>query len=168
MSGRWSSSRPPGKLLADGRGHLAGRGDVLLLPVRRLGAPDPSSPPPSPYRLSLAFMAAAPGGVAALSFEDEEAAIQQATRSLGLDLTVEEGGTLRSLAECFAHGPAEAGFDVLHLSCHGGLHPPCLLLEDDYGDPRPASADELASSLGLAPCECPSRAPRRSSPPPGT
>jgi hypothetical protein len=138
----------PWELLADADGHLAGRPDVLYLPVRRLGAPARSSPAPSPFRLSLVFMAAAPRGSEQLNFEEEESAIQQATGTLGLDLTVEESGSVRFLAETMAREAADSGVDVLHLSCHGAIDPPCLLFEDEGGDADLVSADELADALG--------------------
>ena len=137
----------PWELLADAYGHLAGDPKVRFLPVRRLG--QPSAPAaPSPFRLSLAFMAAAPHGASSLNFEEEEAAIFKATGSLGLDLTVEETGSLNSLSDCLARDGVGCTFDVLHLSCHGGLNPPRLLFEDEVGDPFPVSADRSPEAFG--------------------
>ena len=65
-------------------------------------------------RLSLVFMAAAPRDQRRLDYEAEETAILDATAKTGLDLTVEESGTLEWLAARVAE---EAPVDVLHLSC---------------------------------------------------
>ena len=130
----------PWELLADASGCWAERGSLVYCPVRRL---DPL--PPSPYKLSAVFMAAAPKGVGQLRFEDEEAAILKATHDSGMDLVVEESGTLRLLRSRVA----EENPDVVHISCHGRLKPqPALLLEDEFGDSSPASMQDLV--LGLA------------------
>ena len=92
---------------------------------------------PSPCRLSLVFMAAAPRDQLRLDYEAEETAILDATEQTGLDLTVEESGALKWLATCVAR---EAPVDVLHLSCHGqGGAEPALCLETDEGATHLAS-----------------------------
>jgi hypothetical protein len=133
----------PWELLAlDGR-YLALDEGVLLCPLRRLGAPQPPAPP-SPYRLSLVFMAAAPRGADNLDYEAEEAAILDATGDIEIDLAVEESGTLDRLARLIAREQP----DIVHLSCHGVLLPqPSLLLEDDLGDADPATTARLVSEL---------------------
>lgn len=135
----------PWELMTQGSTHLATRSDVLLCPVRRLGRPREPMPP-SPYRLSVVFMAAAPRGASELFFEHEEAAILDAAGAAGLDLTVEESGTLKWLADCMAQ---QKPVDVLQISSHGTTEPsPLLLLETELGDRHPASAEDIASELG--------------------
>ncbi|MCP4660266.1 MAG: CHAT domain-containing protein, partial [bacterium] len=110
----------PWELLADDRGHLAARLEVVYCPCRRFGsAGDPR--PPSQYRLAAMFMAAAPEGSKVLSFEAEETAILEATGSIGMDLTVEESGHLPRLVENMAR--VDGAVDVLHISCHGTSSP---------------------------------------------
>ncbi len=138
----------PWELAADHKGHLAGDGHVLYCPVRRIG--DPMEPDPcGPQRLSLAFMAASPSVSEAqpLRFEDEERAVFQATGNLGMDLTVEESGTLRGLAETLSR--ASDPF-VLHVSCHGDIRDgqPVLILETDEGAPHFAGPEAFSRELG--------------------
>jgi tetratricopeptide (TPR) repeat protein len=135
----------PWELLADAAGHLAADPSLVLSPVRRLGA---TSKPeaPSDHRLSLVFMAAAPEGAASLDYESEERAILDATSGIGLDLVVEESGSLAALADMMA---IEAPVDILHLSCHGlSDSGPRMLLEDELGKRAAATADDFAQGLG--------------------
>jgi hypothetical protein len=137
----------PWELLADEHGHLAAYPDLKYCPVRRLG-PRATPAPPSDCRLSMVFMAAAPEGQVPLNYETEEAAILEATGNIGIDLTVEESGTLPLLAECLAQESLSEPVGVLHISCHGRHHAsPRLLLEDDRGGPAPATAADLADAL---------------------
>jgi tetratricopeptide (TPR) repeat protein len=136
----------PWEIIADDQGHLAANPALLFCPLRRMGkAQEPLEP--SAYRLSTVFMAAAPEqGGPPLQYEAEETAILQAAGQLGMDLTVEESGTLPLLVQCMAR---EKPVDVLHLSCHGDNDPQsCLLLEDDEGGPVPAGFSDLRSKLG--------------------
>ena len=141
----------PWELAADHKGHLAGDGHVLYCPVRRIG--EPMVPDPcGDYRLSLTFMAASPASPSVsqaqpLRFEDEERAVFQATGNLGMDLTVEESGTLRGLAETLSR--ASDPF-VLHVSCHGAIRDgqPVLILETDEGDPHFAGPEAFNGGLG--------------------
>jgi tetratricopeptide (TPR) repeat protein len=134
----------PWELLADDRGHLAADLALRYAPVRRLG--EPAQPEaPSPCRLSLVFMAAAPRDQRRLNYEAEETAILNATAKTGLDLTVEESGALEWLAARVAE---EAPVDVLHLSCHGqGGTEPALCLETDEGATDLASVEHLIGEL---------------------
>lgn len=137
----------PWELLADEHGPLAGRPDIVFCPVRRLGNPvEPLEP--SPYRLSVAFMAASPEGQPVLAFEEEEAAVLEATGGLALDLAVEESGNLQHLGHFLRDLDPPA--DVLHLSCHGrtGVKP-VLLFEDELGNPEPVTAADLARKIVL-------------------
>jgi hypothetical protein len=138
----------PWELLADERGHLAQR-TPLFVPVRRLGKrAEPVAS--SAYRLSMVFMAAAPeGGGAALSYEEEETAILRAVGSLGMDVVVEEMGTLEDLAETMAR---EKPVDVLHVSCHGNNKPePVLGLETETGGLARTTPLEAFTSRSMGP-----------------
>jgi tetratricopeptide (TPR) repeat protein len=134
----------PWELLADDRGYLAANLALRYTPVRRLGEPTQPAEP-SPCRLSLVFMAAAPRDQRRLDYEAEEAAILDARAKIGLDLTVEESGALEWLAARVAE---EAPVDVLHLSCHGqGGAKPALCLETDEGATDLASVERLVGEL---------------------
>jgi CHAT domain-containing protein len=133
----------PWELLASDGEFWALQASLVYCPIRRIGkAGAPAQP--SETRLGLVFMAAAPRGADGLDYESEEASILTATRSLGLDLAVEESGTLELLAACVAREQPE----VVQISCHGTLHPqPGLLLEDDLGDAKLVSANQLVKRL---------------------
>ena len=136
----------PWETLADDGGFLAGDGKLLYCPLRRLGrAADPREP--SKYRPSIVFMAAAPKrGGPELNYEAEETAVLGATSRIGIDLTVEESGTLSLLADCMAR---QSPVDVLHIVCHGHNRPgPILQLENDEGGPAHCAPLDLARELG--------------------
>ena len=143
QSGARSFLDAPWELVADEYGHWAARDSLVYCPVRRIGRCGAENSP-SPFRLTTMFMAAAPNGVGGLRFEDEEIAILEATRDIGMRLVVEESGTLRLLrARVVEEKP-----DVVHISCHGALRPqPALLLEDEFGDSSSATAQEVARAL---------------------
>ena len=138
----------PWELVARDGFHLAEMPDLAWSPVRRLGNPA-EPPPPSTLRLSAVFMAAEPRGRSVpLSYESEESAILDAAGSIGMDLIVEESGSLPLLADCLAR---EAPVDVLHISCHGTDQPrPMLSLEDDEGNSAPARAGDLDDAIASA------------------
>lgn len=125
--------------------HLALDPDLLYAPVRRLG-PAGVEAPPSAYRLSVVFMAAQPDGVLpALDVDGEEAELRAATGGIGMDLTVDESGTVDGLGETMARVEA---CDVVHVSCHGLAEPrPVLLFEDVRGGRDDVTADELATGM---------------------
>jgi tetratricopeptide (TPR) repeat protein len=137
----------PWELLAFDGVHLATDINVRFNPLRQIG--EPTTPfTPEPYRLSLIFMAAAPDKVGALAYEKEELAILTATRNSGIDLVVEETGTLAELAaEVSFHRP-----DVVHVSCHGGFDNgnPILLLEDEEGGQICISATDWLGQPSLS------------------
>ncbi|WP_194821725.1 CHAT domain-containing protein [Micromonospora sp. S-DT3-3-22] len=141
----------PWELLAREGAFLTVAGRAPLLPVRAVGEHAASTGPVEPGNrpLRVLFMAASPEGVEpVLNFEAEEAAILAATRRTGTDLVVEESGTLEGLRFLSRdYGPGH--FDVLHLSGHattaGGQ--PVFLLEDEYGAPTRATADQLAEAM---------------------
>lgn len=134
----------PWELLASDGRHWALSLDAIYCPIRRIGkALQP--PARAPHRLSLVFMAAAPRGADKLNYEAEEAAILTATRDLGLDLVVEESGTLDLLSGCVARERPHA----IQISCHGMLDPePGLLLEDEVGDRDFVTTTKLIRTLG--------------------
>jgi len=135
----------PWELAADEAGYLVADPGTMWAPLRRIG---PRRDPPGPkgrHRLGALFMAAAPHGPDELDFEAEESAILQATLGIGLDLHVEDSGSLADLAQHWARiGPPE----ILHLSCHGsGGDDPLLVLEDKFGAPVPARLQDLAGEF---------------------
>ncbi|MBM4431308.1 MAG: CHAT domain-containing protein, partial [Chloroflexi bacterium] len=133
----------PWELLAAQHEHWALSPNHAFCPLRRIGQSlDP--PDPAPYRLSLVFLAASPRAETSLDYEGEEASFLLSTRGLGLDLVVEESGTLELLAACLARELPE----VAHISCHGRQRPsPGLLLEDELGDGDWVNTAELVRRL---------------------
>jgi hypothetical protein len=136
----------PWELLAPNGFFLAADQERLFRVMRRLGRPaEPATPA---YRdLSLLFMAAEIEGQGILSYEAEEAAILRATRSLPLNLAVEESGAVALLGERIAQdGP----FEALHLSCHGDIvgGAPVLALEKPEGGLDLAGIAALSQALG--------------------
>ncbi len=156
----------PWELLADKDGFWAKNTKLAFIALRRLGtAKTPAAP--SIYRLSTVFMAASPRGAEIsragklyeLDYEQEESAILKAAGGIGMDLVVEESGSLTYLQELLS---TIENIDVLHISCHGRSgKKPLLLLEDEFGDKHDADADQLAghvnqsnpSLLFLSACE---------------
>lgn len=135
----------PWELLADDTGHWAIDRAKGFCPIRRIGqAVAPLGP--SPNRLGMVFMAAAPHGADNLDFEAEEVSILSCTKNTQVDLYVEESGTLDLLAAAVAREQP----DVVQISCHGVLQPMLgLLLEDEVGDPFFAKASALISKLAV-------------------
>ena len=134
----------PWELLADSGQHWALASGFIYCPIRRIGTALEPPARASPDSLSLVFMAAAPAGADNLDYEAEESSILQATQQLGLDIVVEESGALSRLSAVVAREEP----DVVQISCHGTLEPtPCLLLEDDIGDPHMVDASTLVSRL---------------------
>ena len=117
----------PWELAATDDTYLAADPAMMWAPVRRIG-PTGIPPPPNPaHRLGVMFMAAAPRGQTSLDIEHEEAAILRATADLGLDLIVEDSGTLKEMTQAWN---TLGSLDALHLSCHGlGGDTPFLALE---------------------------------------
>jgi len=135
----------PWELACTADGYLAADAALMWAPLRRLG-PRAASPPPDPkHRLGVMFMAAAPAGQSELDIEAEELAILRATAALGVDLVVEETGTLLELSRAWTEARS---LNVLHLSCHGAGGPePFLALEDEFGDLAEVKLPNLASRL---------------------
>jgi tetratricopeptide (TPR) repeat protein len=134
----------PWELAADKTGFLAAAAGTMWTPLRRIG---PTREPPKPdgeFRLSALFMAAAPRGPDELDFDAEESAILKATAKAGLDLHVEDSGTLAELVPHWARLSPE----VLHVSCHGTAEPePALALEDPTGGLALATLPDLAGEF---------------------
>jgi tetratricopeptide (TPR) repeat protein len=97
--------------------------------------------------LALLFMAAEVDGQGILSYEQEEAAILQATKGLALNLMVEESGAIEFLGQRIAlDGP----FEALHLSCHGNIvkGEPFICLETAEGSEDRINIARLSDALG--------------------
>lgn len=142
-------SAPWELLLADCDFLAADRGS-LYAPVRRL-ARRPGPAGLRPGALSVLFMAGSPRGIQpVLDFEAEEMMIVRATAGLPLDLFVEPMGSARALARhALTLDKGESALHVIHLNCHGDVDPnPCLLLEDDSGDPDFVEPARLIDELG--------------------
>ncbi|MEV0104102.1 tetratricopeptide repeat protein, partial [Nocardia sp. NPDC050789] len=153
----WALLRAPWELLARSRtGFLAADELVRFSVVRRLG-PVESARALDDFRLGLAFMASAPAGQHELDYEAEEAAILEAVGDGRVDLTVEDTGDPVQLGTRLA----ESGeMTAVHVSCHGlnnwraegsSLGVPVLLLENEFGGPRPTTAAELVRLLPAMP-----------------
>jgi len=141
----------PWELLHDGGQWLGGHAHQPFTAVRRVrdsGAQPSASHPiaETPNRpLRVLFMACSPRDVApVLDYEQEEIAILDAASKHGIELVVEETGSLAGLAERL--GDYDAGyFDVLHLTGHAALidNKPVFLMEDDFGQRFEASPDHI-------------------------
>ncbi|EDM77957.1 hypothetical protein PPSIR1_19149 [Plesiocystis pacifica SIR-1] len=143
--GRRALLMAPWEILADDVGHLALLPDVGLMVWRRLGVVSETTNAPPDVALSVLFMAADPTGQVRLDYEREEQAILSATKSLHLDLFVEETGTAREFGERLSRlQTPEQSVSVVHLSCHGLLgEEPALLLESTEGNPERCTARDL-------------------------
>ena len=123
---------------------------IVYCPVRRIGKPgEPDAL--SSYGLSVTFMAASPDSNLKtdrppLRFEEEERAIFQAKGNLGMDLVVEESGTLKILAKTLL---LEKEPSVLHISCHGSIKDkgPVLVLETDEGESDYVGPDRFGQAF---------------------
>ncbi|MGW2787291.1 CHAT domain-containing protein, partial [Streptomyces populi] len=148
----WALLRAPYELLAAPADGFLAEAPELFAVVRRLGHPSAAEALDG-YRLGVAFMASAPRGQHELDFEAEEMAILNAVGETSVDLVVEDSGNPEHLGLRLSE---LGGMPVVHLSCHG-LHnwrpgpdkpaTPVLLMEDDLGDGRPTSANELVGLL---------------------
>ena len=139
----------PWEILAPDRAYLAADPNQSFVVYRSIGRSADATPPEPDYRdLTAMFMAAAPKGQRELDFEAEETAILDATARLPMQLLVEESGCQDFLKERLGQ---EGPFEVVHLSCHGDIHPdmgPVLALETPEGNLAPATAGAITSMLG--------------------
>jgi formylglycine-generating enzyme required for sulfatase activity len=128
--------------------HMALEPGVLLTVVRRLG-PVAQPAAPSRHRLSVVFMAAQPAGMTSLDVEREERAIRDATGGIGMDLGVEDSGSLEGLGDLVARTD---DCDVIHVSCLGATgHRPALALEGKLGECVHATASDIWGGVGQKP-----------------
>ena len=136
----------PWELLAPKGIFLAADNERPYRVARRLGRLEEPAVPA--YRdLALLFMAAEVEGQSILNYEQEEAAILQATKSPALNLSVEESGSVEFLGQRIAEdGP----FEALHLSCHGEIvkGEPVLALENAEGGLDLTGIAKLSEVLG--------------------
>lgn len=139
----------PWELLVEQNDFLAGDPTQPFVVFRSIHRTPHATPPPPRHRdLAVMFMAASPAGQQELSYEDEEAAILDATERLPLQLVVEESGCADFLKERWAQ---EGPFEALHLSCHGTIlatGEPVLLLETPEGNGTTVQPGELIATLG--------------------
>lgn len=127
--------------------HAAFEPGFLLRVVRRLG-PATQSPRPSKYRLSVVFMPCQPDG-AGIAVDAHEAAIREVSRGSGIDLEVEDSGSLEGLGEVIAR---LGDSDVIHVSCPATTTPrAALALEGQRGEHVDATASDLRSKIGKTP-----------------
>ncbi|MDH3999100.1 MAG: CHAT domain-containing protein, partial [Desulfuromonadales bacterium] len=138
----------PWEILADENGFFVSQGRNKFNVIRSLPS-DAEWIEPSDYRPSLLFMAASPTDQKELNYRAEEVAIDGAAGRIGIDLTVEESGSLNELAQTFSLTRAELeSIDILHLSAHGGNKSgPLLVLENDTGQSEPVSPETLLSKI---------------------
>ncbi len=138
----------PWEVLADQQGFLIDRG---IVPMRWLGngsaleieARD------KPYELNLLLMATSPESETLLGFEQEETRIIRATERAGLQLVVEESGSLGELARLVPEYGRDH-FDVFHLTGHATIAngTPVFVTETDEGDAHLATATEIVAAFG--------------------
>lgn len=94
-------------------------------------------------------MAAQPDGLAGLAVDQEEVAIRRATGRIGMDIAIEDSGSLSLLAELVAQTDE---CHVIHISCHGGtVGQPILALEGELGERVDANAQDLSLAIGKKP-----------------
>lgn len=128
--------------------HLALDPDTMLTPVRRVGAMGEVTPP-SQYRMSVVSMAAQPDGATSLEVDREADIIRRATGGIGVDLVVEDSGTLQGLGELVARA---AECDVIHVTSHAAHgNQPVLALEGEQGERVDVTADDINLGIGTKP-----------------
>lgn len=139
----------PWELLHDGNVYLCAETNLRVTPLRR--AANRNQPrDPAPRAIRVLFMACSPTDVTpVLDFEREEQVILEATLRPGIELVVDERGSLGGLEEQVELYGANH-FDVLHLTGHADARDgkPVFAMEDDQGRVKPASAEEIVRALG--------------------
>ncbi len=139
----------PWELLHDGQTFLCADSHRLFTPVRRASEFLSHGCPLQNRYLRVLFMAASPRNTQPeLDFEAEEGRILDATRSQGVELVVEESGSLAGLQRVIEDYPA-GYFDVVHLTGHADVENDRAFfwLEDDYGYQQKVNADQLARAF---------------------
>jgi formylglycine-generating enzyme required for sulfatase activity len=128
--------------------HAALEPSFLLTVVRRLGPPTPPLEP-SKYRLSVVFMPCQPDGAVDVWGDAQEVAIRRASGSIGIDLEVEDSGSLEGLGDLIARRGA---CDVVQVSCPATMSPrPALALEGARGERVDATAADIWNGIGQKP-----------------
>jgi tetratricopeptide (TPR) repeat protein len=102
--------------------------------------------------LRVLFMACSPVNLPddrVLRFEEEESLILDAARGRSIELEVEESGSLAGLGQRLADF-GDGHFDVVHLTGHANIQDgnPYFAAEDDFGQAKPAFADDLGEAFG--------------------
>ena len=103
--------------------------------------------PPANRPLRVLFMAASPEDVhPVLDFEAEEAHILKTGDRAGIELHVEESGSLEGLRDTVEAHPDD-NFDVVHITGHADVrnNEPIFWLESETGRRKAATADQLAN-----------------------
>ena len=143
----------PWELIASDRRHLGVDALRPLTPVYQV-AQRSNAGPVANRPLRVLFMATSPEDVKpVLDFEHEEATILSATGDYGVELVVEESGSLSGLQYVFESFGA-GYFDVLHLSGHADITEgtPRFVMENDIGFREDATAEDIAVAVqGLWP-----------------
>jgi tetratricopeptide (TPR) repeat protein/CHAT domain-containing protein len=145
-------SHLPWETMHDGRRLLIQSENPKVAIARWKKAPADQRPPVN-RPLQILFMASSPERVLPeLDFEEEEARILRAGEHAKAEVTVEESGTLLMLKQLVMDHP-EGFFDVFHLTGHADHKEdgPRFYLEDETGQPKLASADELVEALPRKP-----------------
>lgn len=139
----------PWELMVAGGGFVSVGTSGVVSPVRRVsGRRQTRAPQNRPLR--VLFMATSPLDVIPeLDFELEEGAILSAAAAQGIELVVEESGSLeglRLLRDSFGDGY----FDVIHLTGHAGIvdGQPVFVTENELGQRQDATAGDIAAALG--------------------
>lgn len=138
----------PWELLFDGA-FVCANAQQPFTPVRFLdGAKRESKQANRPLR--VLFIACSPIDVKpVLSYEAEEKEILQTTRATGIELVVEETGSLSGLRERLEKFERDY-FDVVHLTGHATVTKdgtPVFVMEDELGYAHQASAEDLAEAF---------------------
>ncbi len=140
----------PWELLHDGDVFLCAIPRRPFTPARRVTPYSRDDAAADNRPLRVLFMASSPEKVEpVLKFEIEEARILEATRHQGLELVVEESGSLEGLKRVVNDYPV-GYFDVVHLTGHADIEDgvPGFWLENEVGAPDFADADRIADCFG--------------------
>lgn len=139
----------PWELLANDRDFFAADPVQTFQIFRSIQRPLHGTPRTSIHAdLAILFMAAMPGDLSVLEFEEEESRILDATARLDAALVVEESGCASFLGDRLAEdGP----FEAVHISCHGNIDAnggPVLALESPDGHLDLVDPGQLTKHLG--------------------
>ncbi len=95
--------------------------------------------------LRILVMACSPEGISSIEFEREEDTIFEITKTLPVDIDVEDTGSLEGLTKCLSQNE----YDIIHLSGHADIDEgePFFWMEDEEGGPAKVSSTMLWESL---------------------